>query len=185
MYGLTTIKGLMRRGWLAAFAVAALLSLAAPPARAQAFDPTFRGGIFVGAARGQTIRLRFAATNNQGKLLVGVDDGIFRAGTGTVPHVKVFRGTDGSLLRSYELSSLTAGLHMIDVNRDELLEAGDPVTGRLLLWIEVVLVPEPGVTLLTPTFEVVNTYTGQTTVQGELVKVRTGTLVLANANTYR
>lgn len=181
MYARTTIKRLIKRAGLAAFAIAMLLSLSALPAptaaQGFAFDPTFRGGVFVGLARGQTVRLRIAATNNRGKLIIGVDDVKIGAGASALNgHVKVFDGRSGALLQSHELSGLTAGLHWIDINRDDLLVEGEPGTGRIRLWIEVVLASRPagrgqaGVSVLPPTFEVMDNESGMTTVSGGLWK---------------
>ena len=184
MYGLTKIKGLIKRGRLVAFAIAMLLSLAAVSAPAQsqqlasffAFQG-FTGGVSVGVTKGQTQRLRFAAVNNQGKLIVGVDDVI--VGAGVKGHVKIFDGSNGALLQSRELTNLNVGVHWIDINRDDLRAAGEPVTGRLQLWIQIVIDPLPagrgraadtGVRLLTPTFEVLDKNTGMTGAHGGVWK---------------
>ena len=199
MYELTTIKGLIKRGRLAAFAIAMLLSLSAVSAPAQAQELAsffayegFRGGVTVGAASGQTVRLRIATTDNHGRLLIGTDGGVYRAVTFN-GHVRVFDGSTGALLQSRELTSLTMGVHWIDINRDDLRAAGEPVTGRIQLWIQIVIDPlaagpgraeGTGVLLLTPTFEVMNTYTGVTTVQGGLTKLGSKRLVLQGDGTY-
>ena len=181
MYGLTTIKGLMKRGGLAAFALLISLAALAAPAQAQngisGPDFQFQADATVGLARGQTVRLRIAATNNQGKLIVGVDDAVLRAGAGAIAHVKVFDGRTGATLQISELTIPTEELRWIDINRDDLRTAGEPRTGRVQLLIKIVVDPPPGghqghgkVTVSPPTFEVMDNYSGRTTVQGGVWK---------------
>jgi hypothetical protein len=79
--------------------------------------------------------------------------------------VKVFNASTGALLWSRELTSLPPGLHTFDINRDELRETGNPGTGRIQLWIEVVL---DGMKVSLPTFEVFDNGSGKTTVRGDM-----------------
>jgi hypothetical protein len=44
------------------------------------------------------------------------------------------------IVRSEEVEIPAGGFYSFDINRDELLEQGEPGTGRLQLWIEVVIV---------------------------------------------
>ncbi len=89
--------------------------------------------------------------------------------------VRAFSSSTGALVWSRELTSLTPGLHTIDINRDELTELGERGTGRLPLWIEVVLDPccasEPGAEecgqwVVAPAFEVIDNGSGKTMVRG-------------------
>jgi len=140
-------------------------------------DPGFRfkGGVSVGLASGQTLRLSMAAVDRQGRLIIGTDQGIYDVETGAALHLKVFNGSTGALLLSRELTTLTAGLYPININRDDLREEGQPGTGRIQLRIEVVIDPcsaslqeaeECGVRVSAPTFEVVDN-NGRTTVRME------------------
>lgn len=56
-----------------------------------------------------------------------------------VAHVKVFSASTGALLQSHELTSTTAGVYSIKINRDDLREEGEPNTRRLELWIVVTI----------------------------------------------
>jgi hypothetical protein len=193
MYELTTIKGLIKCGGLAAFAIAMLLSLSAvsPPAQAQqlasffAFEG-FQGGVTVGMASGQTVRISIATTDSQGRLLIGTEGGIWRAGV-PIGHVKVFESRTGALLQSRELTGLITGVHTIDINRDDLPEEGEPRTGRIQLWIEVVIAQQPagqdgaevpGGSILQPTFEVIDNETGRTILHSTLIRVRPGRMMI-------
>ena len=80
-------------------------------------------------------------------------------------HVKVFNAATGALLWSRELTGLTPGHHTFDINRDELREMGNPSTGRIQLWIEVVL---DGMKVSRPTFEVLENESGKTTLRGRM-----------------
>src|SRR5215475_14355112 len=69
MYRLTLIKGLIKRGTLPAVAIAMLLfASSVRESQAQeimfnAFEPSFRGGVSVGVAAGQTIRILIEAAD--------------------------------------------------------------------------------------------------------------------------
>jgi hypothetical protein len=171
MYGLTTIKGSITRGGLkqrlAAFAIAAFISLAAPsaPAQAQVGDYIFLTGNTVEVAQGHTIRVHYDT---------GYGNRIAIRGT-----VKVFSGASGALLQSHELTSTTPGLYSIEINRDDLREAGEPGTGCLQLWIVAAIssgsstlqgAEESGVLVLRSTFELINNESGRTTVNGGIWK---------------
>lgn len=149
MNRMTTIKGTRRRV-LAPFAIAMLLSLAGifTPVQAQEIrsfyaSEGFQGGFSVGVERGQTVRIVIQSTGDFSSVLKpSVEpDVIVAAGPSFGGHVKAFNASTGALLWSRELTNLTAGLHTIDINRDDLREAGEPGTSRLELWIEVVILP--------------------------------------------
>lgn len=185
MNGLTTKKRPTRRGGPAAFVIALLISLAAisTPVQAQeimsfyAFEG-FQGGVSVGAARGQTVRIVFRSTTDFGPLLKpSGDPDVIVAGSGASgAHVKVFNAATGALLWSRDLTSLTPGLHTFDIKRDELPGVGNSDNDRLQVYIEVVIVErEPGrgwagVYVYPPTFEVIDNLSGMTTVSGGLWK---------------
>jgi len=179
MDGLTTTKGLTRRGGLAAFAIAMFLSLAAISTPAQAQETRFpfnafggfQGGVSVGAAAGQTIRIVIRTTSDISLNKPSEEPGvIIIAGSGASGHVKSFNAKTGALLWSREFTSLTAGLHTFDINRDELPEASISDTGRVQLWIEVVIAGRTGVNVFSPTFEVFENESGRTTVRGGIWK---------------
>ena len=177
MHELIKIERLRKRdgrGYLlAVFAIAAIIAVAALPASAQAFDPTFRGGIFVGLAKGQTIRVHYS-TSYQNAFISG-------SASTAAGHVRVFNGLTGSLLWSRELPSLTTGLHTVEVNRDDLREEGEPDTGRIQLWIELVIdasqqIEESGgMDLYPPSVEMVDKQSGTTTGQWTFFKLAPGT----------
>lgn len=149
MNRMTTIKGIRRRV-LAPFAIAILLSLAGifTPVQAQeigsfyAFEG-FQRDFSVGVARGETVRIVIQSTLDFSSVLKpSVEpDVIVAAGPSFGGHVKAFNASTGALLWSRELTGLTAGLQTIDINRDDLSEAGEAETSRLELWIEVVILP--------------------------------------------
>lgn len=199
---MTTIKGLTRRGGLAAFALAMLsLTAISTPVQAQAvpryeckfcekalstihasaeaqeirsFDAFggFQGGVSVGAAARQTVRIVFRTTNDIDPSLdpSTEPDVIVTAGPSLGGRVKAFNASTGALLWSRELTSLTPGLHTIDINRDDLPEVGNTDTGRIQLWIEVVIVGQDGMNVFPPTFEVFENESGRTTLRGGLWK---------------
>ena len=163
-----------------------LFSLAAMPAQAQAvgglqleMSNSLRTGLYgtISPAAGQTVRVSLprpvAFSPTTGKIFNTSDGpGVIVTGAGAPKgQVKVFSGSSGALLQSYELTSLTAGLRWIDINRDDLREVGEPRTGRLPLWIEVVIDPcsasgseaeECALWVLAPTFELMDP-SGRTT----------------------
>ena len=182
MYGLTTIKGLIKRAGLAAFAIPILLSLAAMPAQAQLqleLSMSLRSDVNISPVAGQTVRIRIEVTDaSSGSLSQpsGAPDVMVGAEVGASGgQVKAFSGSTGALLWSRELPSLIVGLHTIDINRDDLREEGEPDTGLIQLWIEVVIYPcsasrqeaeECGVPVSPPTFDVVDNDSGRTTARG-------------------
>ena len=192
MYGLTTIKRLLNGGGrtralaLAAVAALAFLWATSAPALAQGrpFEPTFRGGVYVaagdiGLARGQTLRVTVHNSAQSGAQRSRV----------TAMVVTFDRPVD-PVLQTDEVEIPAGGSHSFDLKRDNINLPGEPVTGRLQLWI-VVRSVLPNTTqvkvdenLVLPTFEVMNTYTGVTTGQGTLVKTGTGTLTLSATNSY-
>jgi hypothetical protein len=169
-----------------------LLSLATMSAQAQAdgglqlemstrLRSAFSGHISL--AKGQTVRLSgprsIAISPTTGKIFNSSDGtGVIVTGTGAPGgHVKVFSGSSGALLQSYELAGITAGLRWIDINRDDLREEGEPGTGRIPLWIQVVMDPcsadqqvaeECALWVVAPTFELINKESGRTTVHGPI-----------------
>jgi|SRR5262245_2887381 len=183
MYRLTLIRGLIKRGTLPAVAIAMLLFLASGFRQAQAqeirfnaFEPSFRGGVSVGVAAGQTIRILIeAADASTSSLNKPTGDPGIITGTQVNGHVKVSNASTGALLWSREFTSLTPGLNIFDINRDELPQGNSDVS-RLQLWIDVVLVARPtkegevGVNLFAPTFEMFGNLNGKTTVRGGLWK---------------
>src|SRR5262245_3170735 len=155
----------------------------------------FRFSTSVGVARGQLVRVRFRILDDQaqsaqpnGRLLIGSDLGVFGG------HVKVFDALTGAEIKSFELRNPTAGIHTFDIggSGDDILFGGDTTyRSRIQLRIEVKLIVcydsttnEFGAGFFLPTFQVVQRDSGRTAVYGGLAKVRPGTLVLANANTY-
>jgi hypothetical protein len=159
-----------------------LLSLAAMPAQAQLqleLSTSLRTGLYSSPTAGQTVRILIGVPDpSTGSLSKpsGASDVIVGAGAGASGgQVKAFSGSTGALLWSRELPSLSTGLHTIDINRDDLREEGEPGTGRIQLWIEVVIDPcsasqqgaeECGVRVFPPTFEVVDNDSGRTTAHG-------------------
>ena len=115
----------------------------------QPFNPfgSFQGGVSVGMAKGQTVRIVFRSTTDAPASSFG-------------GHVKAFNAATGALLWSRELTN-SAGLHTIDINRDELPEAGNSDTARVELWIEVSV----GMEVSLPTFELRDNESGKTTVR--------------------
>jgi len=113
------------------------------------FNPfgSFQGGVSVGMAKGQTVRIVFRSTTDAPASSFG-------------GHVKAFNAATGALLWSRELTN-SAGLHTIDINRDELPEAGNSDTARVELWIEVSV----GMEVSLPTFELRDNESGKTTVR--------------------
>jgi hypothetical protein len=185
MSELTTIKELIKRGGMAAFAIAILLSLSATQAQAQGIsgpDFQFQGIASVGLARGSTIRVHYdtgygnrITIRGTAAPIAGADASVTEVGA-LAGRVNVFSASTGALLQSHELTSLADGLPWIDINRDDLREEGDPRTGRIQLWIQVVIDPcsasgqeaeECGVRVSAPTFEVVDN-DGRTTVSGPI-----------------
>ena len=160
MYGLTTKKGLIDRGGLKVmlvFAIAAFISFSAVPTRAQC-DDLFLIGNTVELANRATIRVHYDT---------GFGNRIAIRGT-----ARVFSGSTGALLQSYELTSPTAGLYSVDINRDDLREEGEPDTGQLQIWIVVAInactTSEPGtdeseVWVLRSTFYLIDNESGRTT----------------------
>jgi len=123
-------------------------------------------------AAGQTVRIAIRTTTDFGPFLQPSELGAI---VGAAAHVKAFSVSTGALVWSRELTSLTPGLHTIDINRDELTEVGERGTGRLPLWIEVVIDPcsasEPGAEdcgqwVVAPALEVFDNESGKTTVRG-------------------
>lgn len=126
------------------------------------------------AAGGQTVRIRIEAADAAGSSSIvvwqwdydgdGAYDGDNGAGAGAALHVRAFSGSTGAVLWSREVPSLTPGRHTFDINRDELREAGEPETGSLPLWIEVLILPHQTFTttegapirILAPTLEMIN-----------------------------
>jgi hypothetical protein len=125
----------------------------------------FKGGVSVGAARGQTVRVVFRSTNDIPSLEPSEKPEVIVAAPGFGGHMKAFNAATGALLWSRELTGLTSGLNTIDINRDELREVGNPDTGRIQLWIEVVLA---GMKVSLPAFEVFDNESGKTTVNGPM-----------------
>jgi hypothetical protein len=125
----------------------------------------FRGGVSVGVARGQTVRIVFRSTNDIPSLEPSEKPDVILAGTGVGGHVKAFNAATGALLWSRELTNLTAGLNIIDINRDELPEAGNSDTARVQLCIEMVLV---GMKVSLANFEVFDNESGKTAVSGPM-----------------
>ena len=161
MYGLTKIKGLIDRGgpklMLTVFAIAAFISFSAAPAQAQC-DDIFLTGNTVELANRATIRVHYDT---------GFGNRIAIKGT-----ARVFSGSTGALLQSHELTSPTAGVFSVDINRDDLREEGEPDTGQLQIWIVVAInacsTSEPGadgseVWVLRSTFELIDNESGRTT----------------------
>ena len=155
-----------------------LLSLAARPAQAQAnadgglqleISKSLRSALYghSSPAAGQTVRILIEAADASTTSL--------NKPCAPAAHVRAFGGSTGALVWSRELTSLTPGLHTIDINRDELTEAGERGTGRLPLWIEVVIDPccasEPGAEecgqwVVAPALEVFDNESGKTKVRG-------------------
>lgn len=127
----------------------------------------FQGGVSVGAAAGQTVRILIEAADAADSSLnkPSGEPGLITGSSASGVHVKVFNASTGALLWSRELTNLTPGHHTFDVNRDEFREVGNPDTGRIQLWIEVVLV---GMKVSLPTFEVFDNESGKTTVRDVL-----------------
>lgn len=127
----------------------------------------FRGGVSVGAAAGQAILIQFLSADAAGSSLnkPSQEPTVVVGSASSAAHVKVFNAATGALLWTRELASLTAGLHTFDINRDELREVGNPLTGRIQLWIELVI---GGVKVSSPTFEVIDNINGKTTVRGSM-----------------
>ena len=168
MYGLTTIKGLIKRGGrtygLAAAALAALIFLSGAPASAQppgkpgtpvrpvgstvTFTYIVRNPGFVGMTWGQTMRLNFVLL-----------DGSVRP---VSAQVRVSYNGNTILVRNHELSP-TAKVHSLDISRNDLAVAGEPDTGRVQLWVEVELVltgtraqaEDPAANFFPPNFELI------------------------------
>jgi hypothetical protein len=195
MYGLTIIKGLIKhvglKQSLAVFAIAAFISVSALPTPAQAqgdniFDAGFSVGVPVVLLRHRSWTLHKTVDNPD--ILPSEGPGVIVTGAGApIGHVKVFSASSGALLQSYELTSLTAGPQSIVINRDDLREEGDPVTGSIQLWIQIVIAPRPAGQEGTQQpdditfriiFNVVDNVSGRTTARGTFTKVGPGYLLL-------
>ena len=185
MNRMTTTKELTRRAGLAAFAIAMLLSLAAISTPAQAQETKFpinafggfKGGVSVGLASGQTVRILIeAADASTGSLSKPSEPDVIAGLATSQAHVKVFHSTINGNLQIADLTVSNPGLHSIDINRDELRVVGEPGTGRIQLWIELVIVPlgddqaraEVARVGLFAAFEVFDNVSGATTVRGEI-----------------
>jgi hypothetical protein len=212
MKGLTVINGIFTRTWRAQTAALVLTLIVfalgvTTTARAQGHAGGGGGGTGkvsmrdfafstnVGVTRGQTVRLRIAIANNKGrmgtatgKLYLATDVGVF------VSRVKVFDAITNAEIRSFELRNPTPGIHTFDIggSGDDLLIGGDTTyENRIQLRLEVIYIVcydkstnEFGAGIYAPTFEIFETDSGRTTVQGGLVKVGGGQVLLSNANTY-
>ena len=131
--------------------------------------------VSVGVVEGQKVRLTIDVFDNAAPPSTS-SDGIV-TGAGAVTHVKVFNASTGALLQSRELTSQTAGVYSIDINRADLREAGEAITGRLQLWILVTInsgsasasgFEESNVWVLRSTFQVIDNESGETTVSGPM-----------------
>lgn len=129
----------------------------------------FRGGVSVGVAAGQTVRVMFRSTSDLPAAGPSDKPGDIIVGPGLGGHVRVFNAATGALLWSRDITSLTAGLNIIDINRNDLPETGNPRTGRVQLLIEVLLFGRDvaGADVRT-TFEVFDNENGRTTVSGQV-----------------
>jgi hypothetical protein len=135
MYGLTAVKGLIKRGariyGLSTLALAALILLSFMPAQAQEVfrqanvytgtTTVYAGTLNVSLKRGQTLRIRIASTNNRGRggSSSGGDDVII-AGP-IMGHVKVFSASTGQVLYKTDEARILAGeSRSFDINSDDL-----------------------------------------------------------------
>lgn len=192
MFGLTTIKGLIKRVGLkqrlAAVAIAALVFLSSLPATAQAQGTsntdtglTVVHAGTVGMVRGQTLII--ALPN-----YMCFQDGSVRP----VKHSIGVTARESNLTYSGESGGLNELGHIFSIRYDDLPAAGEPRTDRAQVWIEVESFslptqqgqaedPEAVVLPTTLTFEVVDEI-GRTTVHGTLTKVGAGRLTLSGTN---
>jgi hypothetical protein len=122
----------------------------------------------VGVIEGQSIDLVVDAFDNKPPK----SSDTIVTGASAVAHVKVFSAATGSLLQSHELTSTTAGVYSVKINRDDLREEGEPITRRLQLWIVVTIksgsdsTQDSGAWGLRSTFELIDNNSGRTTVTG-------------------
>lgn len=124
---------------------------------------------------GQSLNLVVDAWDNSPTRSSSEGSDMIVTGASAVAHVKVFSASTGALLQSHELTSTTAGVYSIKINRDDLREEGEPNTRRLQLWIVVTMksgsdstqgTEESGAWGLRSTFEIIDNLTGRTTVTG-------------------
>jgi hypothetical protein len=143
----------------------------------------FQGGVSVGAAAGQTIRILVEAYDVDGGSLnkPSGESGVIVGSVTSAMHVKAFNAATGALLWSRELTSPTPGLHIFDINRDELSEVGNPGTGRIQFRIEVVI---GGMNVSLPIFEVFDNESGKTIVRGGVARLGSKLLVIQGDGTY-
>jgi hypothetical protein len=189
MYKLTTIVGLLKRvrrkPGLAAFAMAALLFLSAmpAPARAQGTSTNTYGGSTVihagtiGLMPGQRVSITVPNFYFQ--------DGSVRF----VKHSIKVSSIESNLTYSGESGGLNESGHIFTIRYGDLSVAGEPVTGRVQVWIVIQSlqpsstqerVEDSSADMLPPTFELIDNESGKTTVHGTLLKVWQGSLGLAD-----
>jgi hypothetical protein len=129
----------------------------------------------VGVIEGQSMDLVVDAFDNNPTRSSSEGSDIIVTGASAVAHVKVFSASTGALLQSHELTSTTAGVYSIRINRDDLREESEPGTRRLQLWIVVTIksgsastqgTEDSGAWGLRPTFELIDNKSGRTTVTG-------------------
>lgn len=168
MYGLTSVKGLIKRGARAygftAAALVALTFLSATPTQAQGGTGKVSVSdlsLVTGLKAGQTLR----ATGVNAIL----SDGSVRF---VRAHVKVFDSRGNVLCQTEEVEIPAGGFHSFDINRDDIPLAGEPRTGRVQIRLEMIFtggvsVPtgqdeEPGAGNFPATLELVDNNSGGT-----------------------
>jgi len=124
---------------------------------------------------GQSLSLVVEAWDNTPTRSSSDGSDMIVTGASAVAHVKVFSASTGTLLQSHELTSTTAGVYSIKINRDDLREEGEPNMRRLPLWIVVTMksgsastqgTEESGTWGLRSTFELIDNKSGRTAVTG-------------------
>ena len=133
----------------------------------------------IGVIEGQSMDLVVDAFDNNRKGSSSEGSDMTVTGTSAVAQVKVFSASTGALLQSNDLTSTTAGVYSIRINRDDLREEGKPDTRRLQLWIVVTIksgsastegTEESEAWGLRSTFELIDNKSGRTTVTGGIWK---------------
>ena len=175
MNGLTSVKGLIRRGTRAygftAAALAALFFLSVTSTQAQKSGGKVSYSdlsVMISLESGQTIRV-----TGVNSVLV---DGSIRTVKGCV---KVFDGRDNVLFQTNEVVIPAGGFHSFDINREDIPLAGEPGTGHARIRLEMVFtggvsVPtggdeEPAVVNLPSTFELIDDQSGKTVLMSLLL----------------
>lgn len=180
MNGLTTTKGLIKRGVrayrLAAAATAlaaALILLPATPTQAQGGGEEAKHGFMIGLVPGQTLRVTIYNPVQFGLGDRSSEEGNVQPIVGAVAgHVKVLDSARNQIVLTDEVMIPAGEFRSFDIKRNHINLAGEPRTGRLQVRVKVVIVSssttapeqdeEPGAGDFPYTFELMDHRSGAT-----------------------